>query len=806
MNDVQVALLPAGAGSRAVPRRVVRKAEGHPVVRLVAFAALGLYGALRWGTLLTGGSTGRLVGLVALASVAAGLGPVVAARSRLVASLGALVVAAIALAISGIPVDWIVNLRVAVTARAIGDGLGTLPDINVPYAGVDQWVPLVIRLGAAVLLLTGTFVFTFVPRHRGQLRLAGAALPLVTLAVIPATILRPALPYVEGVLLFGLVVLFIWGDQMGRDRMMGVLLPCAIAAAVGLAVGPSLDRHRPWINYRSLAAGLGPGQAESFDWTQRYGPLRWPRKHHDVLEVVASRPDYWKAQNLDVFDGLGWTAAQTPVSDSWQDQVSPASLKRWTQTLQVTVRGMSTQNVIAAGSAEQPTDVPGGAQTEQSPGTWVAGRKLEPGASYRVRVYSPHPTPAQMTAAGTSYPASLQLGYLTVEVPEARIGSHPATCVSGGDHGIVSYTQSSGYVIRCTFPAFGEAQSGTDSSTAAAMQASPYGGAYAIAERLAHGAATPYVYVERVLHFLGRGFTYDENPPASSYPLESFLVSSKRGYCQHFAGAMALLLRMGGVPSRVAVGFTSGRYDSSLHHWTVKDSDAHAWVEAWFPHYGWVKFDPTPRADPALGGHGVSSTGRAGLRPPIPRPTHNLNKNLSPASLSRGRAAPGAGGGSSSVLAEVLAPIAGLALLIIIALLTLERRKADPVAELSRAFARTGRPLKTHATLAAVEQRMSGEPEAAAYVRSLRLTRFASGAQPPSLRRRRAFRHALAEGLGLSGRFRALWAVPPRWRPPASWRRLNWMHGGRLRALSEGDGATGGGAQSSGDDPADPRA
>ena len=100
--------------------------------------------------------------------------------------------------------------------------------------------------------------------------------------------------------------------------------------------------------------------------------------------------------------------------------------------------------------------------------------------------------------------------------------------------------------------------------------------------------------------YLHTGFSYDENPPSRAVPLESFLFQDKRGYCQQFAGAMALLLRMGGIPARVAAGFTSGSYDTKSHQWVVSDIDAHAWVEAYVPGYGWVRFDPTPGADPAL--------------------------------------------------------------------------------------------------------------------------------------------------------------------------------------------------------------
>ena len=65
---------------------------------------------------------------------------------------------------------------------------------------------------------------------------------------------------------------------------------------------------------------------------------------------------------------------------------------------------------------------------------------------------------------------------------------------------------------------------------------------------------------------------------------------------------MALLLRMGGVPVRVATGFTTGSRDTHAGTFQVADTDAHAWDEVWFPTYGWVTFDPTPVSAPARGG------------------------------------------------------------------------------------------------------------------------------------------------------------------------------------------------------------
>ena len=72
------------------------------------------------------------------------------------------------------------------------------------------------------------------------------------------------------------------------------------------------------------------------------------------------------------------------------------------------------------------------------------------------------------------------------------------------------------------------------------------------------------------------------------------LTRDRRGYCQHFAGAMALMLRYLGIPARVAAGFTSGNFDEDEGRWTVADTNAHTWVEVWFDGYGWLPFDPTP--------------------------------------------------------------------------------------------------------------------------------------------------------------------------------------------------------------------
>ena len=67
----------------------------------------------------------------------------------------------------------------------------------------------------------------------------------------------------------------------------------------------------------------------------------------------------------------------------------------------------------------------------------------------------------------------------------------------------------------------------------------------------------------------------------------------RHGYCQHYATTMAILLRELGIPTRLAAGFLPGERDDSRLFESVSVSAAHAWVEVYFPGYGWVEFDPT---------------------------------------------------------------------------------------------------------------------------------------------------------------------------------------------------------------------
>src|SRR6185437_1243742 len=133
-----------------------------------------------------------------------------------------------------------------------------------------------------------------------------------------------------------------------------------------------------------------------------------------------------------------------------------------------------------------------------------------------------------------------------------------------------------------------------------------------LAEEVAGDARTPYGAVNRLQNwFLATGgFSYSNHPLVIGPPLVGFVTQTRVGYCQFFAGAMALMLRYLGVPARVAVGFAGGTYDTHKRAYLVTDHEAHAWVEVWFKGYGWLPFDPTP-AGPGAPPRGTPGAGDA---------------------------------------------------------------------------------------------------------------------------------------------------------------------------------------------------
>jgi transglutaminase-like putative cysteine protease len=173
-------------------------------------------------------------------------------------------------------------------------------------------------------------------------------------------------------------------------------------------------------------------------------------------------------------------------------------------------------------------------------------------------------------------------------------------------------------------------------------------------------------------------FTYSLStslPPGPS-GLIAFVTRTRRGFCQQFAFAMAVMARLAGIPSRVVVGYTQGVFHGG-DTWQVRTSDAHAWPELYFKGVGWLRFEPTPSGSPGEAGQATASAPAYSIPPlgiiaPTPSPTASA-----PASSARPGARPSAGGaaaklkhpGTGGGVAQQAASSLPVALLVIVAVL-----------------------------------------------------------------------------------------------------------------------------------------
>ncbi len=124
-----------------------------------------------------------------------------------------------------------------------------------------------------------------------------------------------------------------------------------------------------------------------------------------------------------------------------------------------------------------------------------------------------------------------------------------------------------------------------------------------LADQIMREARAPLRKARLAERYFREQFGYALELPAERQadPLAHFLFERREGHCEYFATSMALMLRLEGIPSRIVNGFHGGVWNELTDRLVLRSSDAHSWVEAYIPGYGWLEFDPTPPA-PATGG------------------------------------------------------------------------------------------------------------------------------------------------------------------------------------------------------------
>lgn len=292
-----------------------------------------------------------------------------------------------------------------------------------------------------------------------------------------------------------------------------------------------------------------------------------------VMRVRAQRPTYWVGETFDEWNGQSWVA--TTSTSHKLDQGSPFSVPitvgdtgEGASDLQTFYIATSTPDLIF--HADEATQVwfPAKSVFYGEDGTLVSPIGLGRGAIYTVesQVDSPTPDALRQDLGSETLPPALERDY--THLPYA-------------------YPQVA-----------------------------------ALTRSVTKGAPDTYDKVQALINWIGANTHYSTDipplPPGAD-TVNEFLFGNRVGFCEQISTSLAVMLRTLGIPAREVVGYVPGNYDPVTDLYQVHADDAHAWVQVWFPGYGWQSFDPTaavPLANPSPGGTALRDVGHALSRVP----------------------------------------------------------------------------------------------------------------------------------------------------------------------------------------------
>lgn len=492
-----------------------------------------------------------------------------------------------------------------------------------------------------------------------------AGIPLLLVFALPAAVIRGGVPWWLLPLAVIGWLLLLAADARDDARSWGPLLTRRPGAQTGPRAHPRVPRPRAstgaaaaqvalvavvaalilptaipglsepvWVSPTGDRPGIGGDGPISVD---PFASLRRDLVDNPEREVLryrttSSAPGYLRLVSLDTFDGVTWRASDAPIRVPASEPLGApdlpavADITESTWDIRISDLDNAQLPVPYAGSAvtsladpldERWTWDP---QTRTVGGVGVSSRDTE----YAVAAYDVDPTRAELRDATRRSPDSL-LPYLAL--PE----------------GITPQLET-------------------------------------LADEVTAGAETPYARAEALVDWFTEngGFSYSTNvvTPPGADPLESFL-DERIGYCQQFAGTMALMARAVGIPSRVVVGFTGGRLTDDGEY-VVQARNAHAWPELWFSGIGWVWFEPTPRVGAGVVQPDYSRDRAEQDTPEAPTPEPVPEPQVPEAQAPLGGA--DAGGPPSLV---IVAAAAGIALLVALPMVAIawRRRRRTSLAE-----------------------------------------------------------------------------------------------------------------------------
>ena len=328
--------------------------------------------------------------------------------------------------------------------------------------------------------------------------------------------------------------------QTRFTRSFGLNSPPDPAGPLELVRAPGLPRDQ--------LIGAGPELAEFVVMTVHLsatttGPILSPTLTLTNTGLLPPRY-YWRSLTYDRYTGRGWRVGRTKTLDyqanTWVTDQARPELQLVQQTVQVMDEGDGL--IYAAGEllgVDRNYRVAWRTNDEGAPVQDAFGATFK-GKTYRAQSQIPLVSRAQLRAAGNAYPAWIKERYLSLpdSVPAEVLG---------------------------------------------------------LARDLTATEATPYDRAKAIESYL-RTFPYTLDlpaPPRGRDIVDYFLFDLRRGYCDYYASAMAVMARAAGLPARLVVGYASGDYNQTQDRYIVTAANAHSWVEIYFPTYGWVPFEPT---------------------------------------------------------------------------------------------------------------------------------------------------------------------------------------------------------------------
>lgn len=331
----------------------------------------------------------------------------------------------------------------------------------------------------------------------------------------------------------------------GQRYVVGLGVALGVVAVVsGAVLGPTLPgaRSAGVINPKGLGGGASSRVTVSPLVDIRSRLVN--QSDLEVFQVRSPEPSYWRLTSLDRFDGRIWSSSgsfETAATTLPAPESTRLAVETFDQTFLLAALG-----AIWLPTAYEPRALDtNGVKVLYEPrsATLIVDRSADTsdGMTYRVTSSSPRITAADLAGAAGTVREEIRADYLGLPSDFSPAVRRLATDLT-------------------------------------ARASSPYTAALALQNHL-------------------RTFVYDLGVPAghSDDVLEEFLFTTKRGYCEQFAGAFAAMARSIGLPARVAVGFTQGERDSAdLTLFHVRGEHAHAWPEVYLAGAGWVSFEPTP--------------------------------------------------------------------------------------------------------------------------------------------------------------------------------------------------------------------